>query len=116
MALHYNFVPIMQDILLSPDYDLKFSIAPNGDEDFFIGESTQQEIQLIILAEKGDWKFSPVLGAGIRRFIHGGSQQRQFESDIRLQLSADGMTVSKVQATQDASGQTLINVKATRQL
>ena len=53
-----------KDILFE-DNDLKFE---NGD--LSIGDSDQQHIEDLLLANKGDYKQSPIVGIGIKKWIN----------------------------------------------
>ena len=90
-----------QDILLN-DYDLWIK---NGD--FVIGESEQQESDLIINTFQGNWFQYPLVGVGIVRYLAGTTPALQLENIIVQQLKADGFAVDSVSIV----GTTLNNIK-----
>ncbi len=81
----------MQDILLDSNYDLA---VQNGD--FATGESADQDVEQIVLSQKGEWKQYPVVGFGIENYLKKttGSKKvdniQKFVRDLKVQLSADG--------------------------
>lgn len=99
----------MKDILLDDDYDLLI-----GKDDLLLAESTQQEIQLLLYSEKGDWKFSPVTGVGMREFIKAPGNGRELENEVRKQFLVDGLTLSQLSVSWPVTGQVSIDVQATR--
>lgn len=67
--------------------------------DFVIAPSDNQNVLDIIVSAPGWWREYPTCGVGIENYQSGSGQQQQLESNIRLQLIADGMQVAKVKAT-----------------
>lgn len=67
--------------------------------DFVISPSDNQNVLDIIVAAAGWWREFPTCGVGIENYQSGSGQQQQLESNIRLQLLADGMQVVSVKAT-----------------
>lgn len=61
--------------------------------DLVLGESTAQHIEHILLAQKGEYKQSPLTGIGILNYLNApinGVMRLKLEREIRLQLEADG--------------------------
>jgi hypothetical protein len=101
----------MQDLLLDSNYDLQINSLTG---DFAVGDSTQQEIQLLLYAEKGDWKFSPVSGVSARRYLKSSGQLLELEAAIRLQMQLDNLNVQQLSITTDASGLPVLSIAASR--
>jgi len=79
-----------KDILITEDYDLR---VENGD--FVTGESTRQHQNLIILADKGEFKQFPTVGVGILRYLEGHDGDN-LAREIRTEFNKDGMTVKGI--------------------
>jgi hypothetical protein len=73
-----------KDIILDNNFDLMIS---NGD--FYISNSDQQNIELILLSYPGQWKQFPLLGAAIQGDINGPFND-QMKNRIKKQLISDG--------------------------
>ena len=76
----------MKDIILEDD-DLKIV---NGD--FFIGESQNQSVELLLKSMQGEWKEHPESGCGLPK-AQNGVIDRFFQRNIRVQLEADGFSI-----------------------
>jgi len=77
------------DILLQ-DYDL---LIENGD--LVVGESTHQHQDLLLLADKGEFKQFPTVGVGILRYLET-YDTNDLAREIRTEFNRDGMTVSEI--------------------
>lgn len=98
------------DILLNKQtYDL---IIQNGD--FFIGNSDQQETNLIINTSIGNWFQYPLVGVSIINYISGNIQARQLEQAIELQLKTDGFIIEDINIEGSTYNNLQINVTAHR--
>lgn len=75
-----------KDILIDLEGDGDLIVR---DGDFVIGDSDQQNVKLLLEADKGQVRFWPLIGAGIRRHL-GGPFDDRTRRDIQLQLQADG--------------------------
>lgn len=75
----------MTDILLNDENDI--SIV-NGD--FHIGESSQQEIEAVLIAFKGEYKNTPLLGAEIKRMLKARNTRQGITREVNEQLKYDG--------------------------
>lgn len=69
-------------------------VFQNGD--FVITDSDQQHIEDIVEAYPGHYKEFPLLGVGVRQYINASGSQAELQSQIRLQLEADGYTINNV--------------------
>lgn len=56
-----------------------------------IGETREQNAQLIITAEKGEFKEYPQLGVGISQFLKSTGREKELLRAIRVQLALDGI-------------------------
>lgn len=76
----------MTGIQLNSDYDL---LIKNGH--LTLGETQEQNAQLIVCSEKGEWKEYPQLGTGITRFLKSTGREREMLREIKVQLALDGI-------------------------
>lgn len=83
------------DVLLN-DYDLVFF-----DGDFRVSESTAQHISLLLLTEKGEWKYKPAVGVGIRSTLQEDGNLLALQGTIQEQLEADGMYIKELKLQGD---------------
>lgn len=75
-----------RDIMLDPETgDLVFA---NGD--IAVGNSDEQNAQLIVNAEKGEYKEHPQLGVGLRKYLKSTGREREMRREIAVQLELDG--------------------------
>lgn len=81
-----------KDILLDKTGDLRIE---NGD--FVIGESTQQEVELLLTSKKGSWKESPLVGANIQQYLKQREGQTAALKEAKIQMKADGLRVNKLE-------------------
>lgn len=82
------------DILLE-EVEGGFDLAErNGD--FDIGESTEQNMQQILLAKPGYFKQFPEVGVDIEQYINDDKNLNVLKKQITEQLEADGMKVVKI--------------------
>jgi hypothetical protein len=73
------------DILLDKDLDLLIK-----DGDFLIGESTIQEVSLILASSQGDFKNEPLIGANLIQYIRSGANQQEIKRQVTFQMELDG--------------------------
>ncbi len=76
------------DILLDSDGDLIWQ-----DGDLVIGDSSEQNIENILAAQKGEFRQSPLVGVGILNYLSSSMTfitRRKLEREISMQLAADG--------------------------
>ena len=55
------------------------------------GTTDEQNAQLIVLAEKGEFKEYPQLGVGISQFLKSTGRENELLRTIRIQLALDGI-------------------------
>ena len=80
----------MEDFKLNSKLDLEIK---NGD--FSIGDTDQQNIELILLSHKGAFKEYPILGAGITDYLKSPEiiSRLRLENEINNQLEYDNFNV-----------------------
>ena len=83
----------MIDLLLDEDGDIQFD--ENGE--LVIGESEQQDVELILATRPGDWKEHPTTGVNIHQYIKSREAHATVAREVNLQLKNDGFKVSKVE-------------------
>ena len=98
-----------QDIMLDSNYDLAIQ---NGD--FVIGESSQQEINLMFQTFIGNWFEYPLAGVGILQYLHGAAPANQIEQIIKQAMIADGFTVQSISVAGSTIDNIDIDVQANR--
>lgn len=76
----------MNALILDKDNELVIK-----DGTLAIGETREQNAQLIILAEKGEFKEHPQLGVGISQFLKSTGREKELLRAIRVQLALDGI-------------------------
>lgn len=81
----------MTDIKLDDDLELEFV---NGD--FNISEGLNQHIELILRANKGEFKESPLIGYFIEKDLKSNLSQTEIEANVALALKADSIKVNSV--------------------
>ena len=96
-----------KDIILDSDGDLEIL---NGD--IFINESDSQHVELILTADKGQFRQFPLVGIGIKKFSNGPFSAQAIKQGIKLQLESDGYNVRKIDVSKITKG--IIDIDATR--
>ena len=91
-----------QDFLQDNGEDLVFF---NGD--FAVGDSEQQHISDIIYSAPGWYKEFPAVGLNIQQYLSGAGISDTLNANLRLQLVADGYTLTKATFIQDGETLTL---------
>lgn len=84
----------MTDLILDGNQDLEIH---NGD--FVIGESTEQNVELIFISTPGEWKEHIETGISIERAANG-NLDRFLVRTIRVQMEADSYKISKLTTTE----------------
>lgn len=79
---------ISKDLIFDTNDDLTIT-----DGDFFIGQSDDQNIETILVAEKGQFYSSPLLGYGIYKRIMGPFRKNVERKAIREELRKDNYNV-----------------------
>lgn len=73
------------DVLLDENYDL----SEEGDE-WVEGESSDTDVELILLTERGENREFPFLGFGAENRVKTKANPVQFAREMQVQLEADG--------------------------
>jgi hypothetical protein len=81
----------MRGIILNENLSIKVA---NGS--MAIGDTTRQNQQVLLMANKGDFKYRPMRGVGLKRFLET-SRTEELAREIRSEFTIDGMTVNKIQ-------------------
>lgn len=97
---------MINDILLDETGDL----AVNLQGDLKVGDAELQHQQLLLVAQKGDYKQHPLAGVGAQDYLDD-ENQNAFIREIRKQFTADGMTVKDLKINPNAT----LNIDATYQ-
>jgi hypothetical protein len=84
----------MTDVLFDSSNDLAIL---NGD--WSIGESTDQEVEDIILSFPGYFKEFPLVGVGAPAYLKGPGNGQALQRNISVQLAADNKQVSSYTTT-----------------
>lgn len=90
----------VQDLLLSADYDLD-----TADGDLVTGPGDDQAAALLLLTDLGEWKESPTVGIGLRRYQSGpfdGAQRQGLQRAATVQFEKDGFTVRSLSVSAEA--------------
>jgi hypothetical protein len=78
------------DYLYGDDFDL---VIENGD--FKKGESTEQHQQDLLIAHKGEFRLSPLVGVGIADILNDEGFGENLQ-EVQRQFEMDGMTISQM--------------------
>jgi hypothetical protein len=81
----------VNDIIIYDDLDLEIE---NGD--FVIDKSTAQHINHILIANKGDYRQTPLLGADIQRLLSDEANPNEVKADIQAELEKDGLQIEEI--------------------
>lgn len=78
-----------QDILLNEDYTFK---VINGD--FAVGDSDQQNVDLLLQLDKGQIRELPLNGIGIQKYINTTANFPNLKNKIQKELQSDGYSLN----------------------
>jgi len=79
------------DIKLGTDMDMVIK-----DGDFVVDESTLQHQNLLLLADKGQFKQHPTIGVGIDSYLNDEASTDDIKRAISEEFELDGMTIDKI--------------------
>jgi len=96
---------IAQDIILDSNNDL---LVEQGD--FVVSSSDDRHVNLIIVSNKGHYRFNPTIGVNAFSFLNSVGQADALKRSIQEQLSIDGFQVEKIDITENGK----ININAKR--
>lgn len=80
------------DLLLTVDYDLALTEAG----DLAVEASDGQHLTLLLLTNQGEWRESPLVGVGLRRYQNaplGPAETAALQREVAVQLERDGYQV-----------------------
>lgn len=92
----------MKGILLDEDRDIQVS---NGA--MVIGDIANQNIELLVISEKGEIREAPLRGVGIRRFVDDEDPAMLLQA-IRNEVATEGMTLDNIGITAEG----MLDIKA----
>ena len=87
----------MKGIILNENLTLQ---VQNGS--LVIGDTTCQNQRILLMAEKGEFKYRPMRGVGAKRFIETHNLD-ELAREIRTEFIADGMIVNKISISNNSS-------------
>lgn len=85
-----------QDVLFGSDG--KF-LVENGD--LVVGDSRYQHVQGLLMAHKGHYKFDPLAGIGVERFLNDEIQESDLLREVRAGLELDGFVITALYIQED---------------
>ena len=105
---------LYQEITLKPtQYPyLDLEIGTNGD--FVISESSQQETNLILNVNAGNFFQYPTCGVGLIQYLASNVSALKLESVISQQLQQDGFTVQSIDVNNSNLQKINIDIEAVR--
>ena len=92
---------LVQDIGLTETFEIVIK-----DGDFFVEDSDQNHVGLILKTYLGNWKEYPLVGIGIDYYIASSGNAQIIKRNITVQLNNDGYKVNeiKIDTTTDTLG------------
>ena len=89
----------MKGIMVDDSYNFKMNVRRDANGmiigGFIIGDTTFQNQEFIIMAEKGEYKEDPLKGVGIHSFLDDESPESLIRV-IRIELAKEGMKVNSI--------------------
>lgn len=83
-----------KDVLIEEDITGNVDIAIRN-SDIAVGDSTLQNVGLMLITQQGEWKQYPSLGVGIDQ-ITGDEDNRYWSREIRETLKRDGLNIERM--------------------
>lgn len=85
---------IHKGLILNDDGDLDIQVQRDDSRMIIsgltIGETDFQNIDMVVIANKGDFKEHPVLGVGAEKYLKSVDRADEFRREIGVQLEAIG--------------------------
>lgn len=96
----------MKGILLDSNHDVAIEVKRDADgkiiSGLVINDITYQRCELIIMAQKGEFKEHPTLGFGIESYLRAPvSTKQKFINNMQTELKSDGFDGAKVVVNQN---------------
>lgn len=85
----------MKGIILDDDKDIQVS---NGS--VVVGDIANQNLEILLLSEKGEIREAPLRGVGIRRFVDDEDPAMLLQA-IRNEVATEGMALDNIGITAD---------------
>jgi len=85
----------MNDLII----DENFQVAVNNG-DFVVDVSDEQQQNLLLICDKGDFKESPTVCVGVQRWLND-DEPEDLLAEIKKEFQRDGMTVNNLILTDD---------------
>ena len=82
----------MKGILIDMDGDIM--VRSGG---VIIGDNTQDCIERVLMAEKGEFKEYPILGAGLSKWVKSTNKTKSIKREIAIQLGYLGYEGAKAE-------------------
>ena len=82
---------MVKDIIIDDNNDL---LIESGD--FFVNDSDQQHVLLILNTYSGNWKQFPLIGVGIKIYLASSGQQNTLKRDMTVQMNSDGYQINEI--------------------
>ena len=98
-----------KDFLTNDNLEL---IIRNGN--FVIGESVEQEVNYIVLSNKGQFYKKPLLGVGVNKELNSTGRLIGIKQDIRNEIISDGIKVNKLDVARSEEGDMQIFIDSQR--
>ena len=96
-------MPKIRAILLNNEFDLDILVRKDSEGKIVsglkIGDSVYQQQTLLLVANKGEIKHSPLVGVGLNNFLLDDSSNDELYQEIGSQFRRDGMTVRSISFT-----------------
>lgn len=96
-------MPKTRAILLNSDFDLDILVRNDSEGKIVsglrIGDSVYQQQTLLLVANKGEIKHSPLVGVGLNSFLLDDGSNDELYQEIGSQFRRDGMTVRSISFT-----------------
>jgi hypothetical protein len=86
----------MKGILIDIDGDIMIR-----NKSVVIGDNTQDCIERVLMAEKGEFKEYPVLGAGLSRWAKSTNRTKSIKREMAVQLGYLGYEGAKIEVSDD---------------
>lgn len=83
----------MTDIILDNENEIQIA---NGD--FVLGDSTWQDVGIIIQMNQGELKSDPILGASLIKKMKANASQEEIEQIVKLHLARDGKRYNELKS------------------
>lgn len=95
----------MKGILIGDNGDIEINVVRDESgkivSGWTVGDSDYQNVDLVVVANKGDFKEYPVLGVGAERYLKSVGRTNDLRREISVQLAAIGYAKADVKVSKD---------------